>query len=76
MGLFLFALFQSICVVSIVVLLNMGTSYYVTVKTMNLVIRFSKQQTQEVQLKHKEISLQLDFFHAKSYHIGLSAKNF
>ena len=56
---------------------NSDAVYYDTVKTINFVIRFSRQKTQEVQLKHKEISLKLDYFHGKSYHINLQAqKNF
>ena len=50
---------------------NSDAVYYGTVKMRNLVIIFSRQKTQEVQLKHeetsqelkhKEISLKLDFF--------------
>ena len=53
---------------------NSDAVYYGTVKTRNLVISCPKQKTQEVKLKQGKISPKLDYFHSKSYHISLLAK--
>ena len=61
---------------------NSDAVYYDAVKTRNLVIRFSRQDSSvETQgnfskIEAKEISLKLDYFHGKSYHIIINSVSF
>ena len=45
---------------------NSDEVYYGIVKTRNLVIRFSREKTREIKLKHRKfISPKFDYFHSK-----------